>query len=93
MKYTRGQRNAATIAALLFFAGVTGVAPAAAEDRMPSDTSEASTAVIEDISREQARQANEAAVEEAARAIEANARLELDIKLIGRTLVLIAGDV
>lgn len=93
MNDTRGQRNAATIVALLIFAGATSVAPVAADDQVPSDTSEASTTIIENTSREQARQANEAAVEEAARAVEANAKLELDIKLIGRTSMLIAGDV
>lgn len=81
----------ATIAALLLFAGA--VAPAMADDRVALDTGKVPSEDIQEISREQARRANEAAVEEAAEAVEADARLELDIRLIDRTSVLIAGDV
>lgn len=82
----------ATIATLLLFAGATSVAPAIADDRMTSSTTEASSQQIEEISKEQARQANEAAVEDAAQAVEADTRLDLDIRLIGRTSLLIAGE-
>ena len=85
--------NPATIAALFLFLSATSMTPAKADEHATIDASETSTAKIEDTSRQQARQANEAAVEEAAEAIEADAKLELDIKLIDRTSALIAGDV
>ncbi len=85
--------NPATIAALLLFAGATSTAPAMADDRATIDANEASSDQIDQTSKEQARQANEAAVEEAAQAIESDTRLDLDIKLIGRTSVIIAGEV
>ena len=85
--------NPATIAALLLYAGATCTAPAMADDRVTFDASEASSEQIEETSKEQARQANEAAVEDAARAVEADNRLDLDIRLIGRTSVIIAGEV
>ncbi len=83
--------NPATIAALLLFAGST--CTAMADDSVPFDANEASSEQIEETSKEQARQANEAAVEEAVRAVEADTQLDLDIRLIGRTSVLIAGEV
>ena len=83
----------AAMPTLLLFAGSTITAPAMADDRVAFDTSEASSEQIEEISKEQARQANETAVEEAARAVEAETQLDLDIKLIGRTSVRIAGEV
>ena len=85
--------NPATIAALLLFAGSISTAPAMADDRVTFVASEASSEQIKETSKEQARQANEAAVEDAARAIEADNRLDLDIRLIGRTSVIIAGEV
>ncbi len=84
--------NPATIAALLLFAGAGSTVPAVADDSVSFDTTEASSEQIEETSREQARQANEAAVEDAARAVEADTRLDLDITLIGRTSLLIAGE-
>ncbi len=84
--------NPATIAALLLFAGAGSTVPAVADDSVSFDTTEASSEQIEETSREQARQANEAAVEDAARAVEAETRLDLDITLIGRTSLLIAGE-
>ncbi len=83
--------NPAKIAALLLFAGST--CTAMADDSVPFDANEASSEQIEETSKEQARQANEAAVEEAVRAVEADTQLDLDIRLIGRTSVLIAGEV
>ena len=85
--------NPAAMATLLVFAGSTSTAPAMADDHVAFDTSEASSEQIEEISKEQAKQANETAVEEAARAVEADTQLDLDIKLIGRTSVRIAGEV
>ncbi len=82
----------ATIAAQLLFAGSTSTAPAMADDHVAFDTSEVSSTQIEEISKEQARRANEAAVEDAARAVEADTRLDLDMRQIGRTSVLIAGE-
>ena len=84
--------NPATIAALLLCAGAGSTVPAMADDTVSYDTTEASSEQIEETSREQARQANEAAVEDAARAVEAETRLDLDITLIGRTSLLIAGE-
>jgi hypothetical protein len=84
--------NPTTIAALLLLAGATCTPPAIADDRAAFDGSEASSEQIEEASKEQARKANEAAVEEAARAVEADTRLELDIRLIGRSSVIIAGE-
>ena len=83
--------NPAVIAALLLFAGSAGTAPARADDRIALRSSKAPSEQIEEISRSQARQANETAVEEAARAVEADTQLDLDIKLIGRTTMPIAG--
>ncbi len=83
----------ATIACLLFFAGSAMLAPAMADDTAAFDTRDVSSSRVQDASREQARQANEAAVKEAAEAIEADARLDLDIRMIGRTSVTIAGEV
>ncbi len=85
--------NPLAIATLLLFAGATNTAPAIAEDRVRIDADENPSEQIEEISREHARQANEAAVEDAARAVEADTRLDLDIKLIGRNSVIIAGEV
>ncbi len=85
--------NPATIAALLLFAGGTGAAPAVADDHADFGTNEGPSEEIEDISIEQARQANQAAVEEAARSVEADTRLDLDIRLIGRNSVNIADEV
>ena len=84
--------NPATIAALLLFAASTSTALALADDRKGYEANDTSPAQIEEASREHARQANETAVEDAARAIEADTRLDLDIRLIGRTSVRIAGD-
>ena len=84
--------NPATIATLLLFAVVASTAPAQACDCASFDTTEASSEQIEETSKEHARQANEAAVEDAAQAIEVNTRLDLDIRLIGRTSLLIAGE-
>jgi len=84
--------NPATIAALLLLAAATSAAPAMADDRSSFKANDTSPTEIEETSKEQARQANEAAVEEAARTVEADIRLDLDITLIGRTSVLIAGD-
>ncbi len=92
MNRTRELMNPAVIAALLLFAGSAGIAPAMADDRGPLETSEMSSAQIEEASKEHAELANEAAVEEAAQAIKTATRLDLDIRLIGRTSVLIAGD-
>jgi hypothetical protein len=83
--------KAALIAAAILFTGAAAVA--AADEPVASDASAVSSRNIEETSREQARRANEAAVEEAVEAVEADARLELDIKLIGHISVLIAGDV
>ncbi len=85
--------NPLTIATLLLFAGAASMAPAVAEDRVSIDADENPSEQIEEISREQARQANEAAVEDAVRAVEADTRLDLDIRLIGRNSVIIAGEV
>jgi hypothetical protein len=93
MSSARKLINPAVIAALLLFAGSAGTAPAMADDRGPLETSEMSSAQIEEASKEHAALANEAAVEEAAQAIKAATRLDLDIRLIGRTSVIIAGDV
>ncbi len=82
-----------SIATLLLFAGAMSTTPAQACDRVSFDTTEVSSEQIEESSREQARQANEAAVEDAAKAVEADTRLDLDITLIGRTSLLIAGEV
>ena len=84
--------NPATIAALLLFAASASTAPAMADERVTHDENEWPCAQIEETSRKHARQANEAAVEEAARAVEADTRLDLDISLIGRTSILIAGE-
>ena len=84
--------NPATIAALLLFAVAGSAVPAMADDSESFDTTVASSEQIEETSREQARQANEAAVEDAARAVEADTRLDLDITLIGRISLLIAGE-
>ena len=84
--------NPLTIATLLLFAGAISTAPAVAEDQVSFEADENPSEQIEETSKEQARQANEAAVEEAARAVEADARLDLDIKLIGRNSVIIAGE-
>ena len=84
--------NPATIAALLLFAGSTSTAPAMADDHVAFDTYEVSSAQIAETSKEHARRANEAAVEDAARAVEADTRLDLDMRLIGRTSVLVAGE-
>ncbi len=84
--------NPATIAGLLLFAATTSTAPALADDRQGYEANDTSPAQIEEASREHAKQANETAVEDAARAIEADTRLDLDIRLIGRTSVRIAGD-
>ncbi len=93
MNRTRELMNPAVIAALLLFAGSAGTAPAMADDRGPLETSEMSSAQIEEASKEHAALANEAAVEEAAQAIKAATRLDLDIRLFGRTSVIIGGDV
>ena len=85
--------NPATIAALLLFTASTSTAPTLAEDRNGYEAHDVSPDQIEEASREHARQANEAAVEDATRAIEADTQLDLDIRLIGRTSVLIAGEV
>jgi len=90
MNSSRELINPATIAALLLFAGSTSTAAAIADDRVAPDANEVSSAQVEETSKEQARLANEAAVEEAARAVKVNARIDLDIRLIGRTLVPIA---
>ncbi len=81
-----------TIATLLLVAGATSTAPVFADDRVSFDADENPSEQIEEISKEQARQANEAAVEDAARALEADTRLDLDIKLIGRNSVTFAGE-
>jgi hypothetical protein len=81
------------IAALLLFAGVSSMTIASADDQPALESSEASPARVEETSREHARKANQAAAEEAAEAVEADTRLELDIRLIGHTSVLLAGDV
>jgi outer membrane murein-binding lipoprotein Lpp len=93
MNRTRELMHPAVIAALLLFAGSAGTAPAMADDRGSIETSEMSSAQIEEASKEHAALANEAAVEEAAQAIKEATRLDLDIRLIGRTSVIIAGDV
>ena len=84
--------NPATIAALLLFAASTSTASVRSDDRNDDEAHDVSPAQIEEASREHARKANEAAIEDAARAIEADTRLDLDIRLIGRTSVRIAGD-
>lgn len=83
----------ATIAALILLAGGAVTAPAMAEHHVASATNEPEPAQIQDASRELARQANETAVEEAAKAVEADARLDLDIRLIARNSLIIAGEV
>ena len=93
MNRTRNLMSPVVITALLLFAGSAGTAPAMADDRGPLETSEMSSAQIEEASKEHAALANEAAVEEAAQAIKAATRLDLDIRLIGRSSVIIAGDV
>jgi outer membrane murein-binding lipoprotein Lpp len=93
MNRTRELMHPAVIAALLLFAGSASIAPAMADDRGSIETSEMSSAQIEEASKEHAALANEAAVEEAAQAIKEATRLDLDIRLIGRTSVIIAGDV
>ncbi len=92
MNRTRELMNPAVMATVLLFAGSVGTAPAMADDRGALDANEISFAQIEESSKEHAALANEAAVEEAAQAIRAATRLDLDIRLIGRTSVLIAGD-
>ncbi len=84
--------NPATIAALLLFAASTSTAPALGEDRNGYEAHDVSPDRIEEASREHARQANKDAIEDATRAIEADTQLDLDIRLIGRTSVRIAGD-
>ena len=84
--------NPATIAALLLFAASTSTASALADDRESYEANDTSSAQIEEASRKHAERANKAAVEDAARAVETATRLDLDIGLIGRTSVRIAGD-
>ncbi len=84
--------NPAAIAALLLFAGSTSTAPVMADDPLSFATSEASSARIQEARRKQAELANEAAVEDAAKAVKADAKLDLDIRLIGRTSGHIAGE-
>lgn len=93
MNTKRELMNPATIAALLLFAGSTVTAAAIADDTAAFETSEVSSTRIQDASREQARRANEAAVEEAAEAVDIDTRQDLDIRMIGRTSVIIAGEV
>lgn len=84
--------NPAMIAALLIFAA--GADTAFADDRGNDEATVPSHAAqIEKASKEQARQSNEAAVEEAARAVEAETRLDLDIALIGRSSILLADEI
>ena len=92
MNRIRELMTPAVIATLLLFAGSASTTPAMADDRGPLDASDMSFAQIEEASKEHAALANEAAVEQAARAIKAATRLDLDIRLVGRTSVLIAGD-
>ncbi len=92
MNRTRELMAPAVIATLLLYAGSVSTAPAMADDRGPLDACEMPFAQIEEASKEHAAPANEAAVEKAAQAIKAATRLDLDIRLIGRTSVLIAGD-
>lgn len=82
----------AAIAVSILMSGAASLAPAVAEERAEFDAKEATFEIIERASLDRARRANEAAVEEAAEAVEADARLDLDIQLIGRNLQLIAGD-
>lgn len=84
--------NPLIIATLLLDAGGTSTAPAFADDRVSFDADENPSEQIEEISKAQARQANEAAVEDAARAVEADTRLDLDKKLIGPKSVTFAGE-
>ena len=92
MNTKRELMNPATIAALLLFAGSTIAAPAKADDQPAFNTAETSATQVQEASKEQARQANEAAVQEAAEAVEADVRLDLDIRLIGHNSVIIAGE-
>ncbi len=92
MNTKRELMNPVTIAALLLFAGSTIAAPAKADDQPAFNTAEASATQVQEASKEQARQANEAAVQEAAEAVEADVRLDLDIRLIGHNSVVIAGE-
>jgi hypothetical protein len=81
-----------TLAAGIFLLGAAGTGPTFAAEQ-PLNEHEMTSERIEQASLEKAREAIEAAVEEAARAIEADSRLELDIRLIGHTSVSIAGGV
>jgi hypothetical protein len=85
--------NPARLAAVMLVAVHLAPVTTLADDPGMPDQAELVSLSIQTSSREQARAANEAAVEEAAKTIEEDTRLNLDIRLIGRTLMLIAGDV
>ncbi len=92
MNNVREWMKPTAIAALILLAGGTSTAPATADDQRAFAASELSSAGVQETSKEQAKLANEAAVEEAADAIKADARLDLDIRLIGRTSDFIARE-
>lgn len=93
MSHNKRFTGSAATAAILILSGAAGAAPALADEQAAVEWQDVSAEQIGEASREQARRANEAAVEEAAEAVEADMRLDLDIRMIGHTLLLIAGDV
>lgn len=92
MKTVRELMGPAAIAALVLTAAGPGTPPAMADEHRQPAASTAPAVPIEEASREQAKKAHEDAAEDAARAVKADAKLELDIRLIGRSAVLIADE-
>jgi hypothetical protein len=92
MKNVTELMSPATIAALLLIAASASTPPAMAEGHLLRAASTAPSAPIRAASREQAKKAHEDAVEDAARAIRADARLDLDIHLNRRTPTLVVRE-
>ena len=78
------------IATIVVSALIAASAPAAENQDAVAETTAATTADTAELNRNRAESANTAAVEDAIEAVLADNKLELDIRLIGRTSVTIA---
>jgi len=81
-----------TLVAALALAGLLAVNAAIGDEIVVTETRDESTIQADEQQRNLARKANEAAVEKAVEDVLASTKLDLDIRLIGPTSVMIASD-
>ena len=85
-------KNKPTLVTGLLLAGLLAVSTTFADEVVATETRDDTTMRSSDVQRDRAKEANASAAEKAAEAVLADAKLDLNIRLIGPTSVKIAAE-